>query len=248
MKRLVRAIFASVVLSVVFSPPMAHLAKPTAERITAKPVPAPAPRTYTVPTSPYTVPLDSIIRIQCGQWSGTAEVIDGGTLLTASHVVAGNKQCTFVDAGVTRVMVVAYNNVKLDYAVLHTVTGKRKRIPINCNGFVTGQPYIAVGYAHGRDFAVQAAVAENGYSDSRDPKSGLEFNHTRALRGVTDGRPAAIPGMSGGPIFNLYGEIVGTTIASPKDDRDPHILARELKDTYLCQGKATQIKIRPQSK
>jgi S1-C subfamily serine protease len=203
-----------------------------------------APKPYRVPKTNVTVPLGSIVRIRCdtdaGGHLGTASVIDGNTLLSASHVVNGAPACTIYD-GSNEVALVVYDRNDLDYAVLFSDTGQRERLPINCDGFITGQNYMMIGYAKGGRLVIQSVVATADFTDRQDPKTGQPFKHVRSLRGVVGDRPSAIVGMSGGPILNTRGEIVGTTVAGRSNSSLGY--SRELKDTYLCEDEKS-----PQSK
>jgi hypothetical protein len=174
----------------------------------------------------YSMPLDSIRRIYCGDFVGTGEVVNGNTFLTASHVVTDdngiNRTC-FVNGSPAKIV---YNNRALDYAIIVGDTEDLKRIPINCFGFNSNQPYLMIGYPKGDDFSVQAVIATDMFVNTYDKEDHKPLTHTRALVG----KPA-IPGMSGGPVFDLNGELVGTILAVRGDGVS---LSRELKDTVLC--------------
>jgi S1-C subfamily serine protease len=186
-----------------------------------------------VPASDYSIPLDSIVRIRCGNSRGTAEVINGNVLLTASHVVKG-RDCV-IDDGSEEPARLVYDRPDMDYAILYANTGDRRRIPINCGGFITGDIYFMVGFAGGIDFVVQIAEATGEFANRRDYKSGQPFHHVRTLRGVVTHRASAIGGMSGGPVFNRFGEMVGIIVASPTDKTKPEAYVRELRHTFICQ-------------
>jgi hypothetical protein len=90
---------------------------------------------------------------------------------------------------------------------------------VNCEGFIPGRWYHAVGHAGGYEWQTMQRhlatfkKAENGH---------------RALLG----NPTVIPGMSGGVYLNEQGEAVGTINAySPLF---PVSFSRELRDTSLC--------------
>lgn len=191
----------------------------------------PAIKPFDDPATDYSMPLDSIKRIYCGDSVGTAEVINGNTFLTASHVVTGDNglnQTCFINGSPAKIV---YNNVALDYAIVYGDSGDLGRIPINCFGFNAGQPYMMIGYAKGTDFSVQIVVATGDFTNTFDSKSHSPLTHTRVLVGKK-----AIPGMSGGTIFDLNGELVGTILAY-RENGDS--LSRELKDTALCSEKKT---------
>lgn len=189
----------------------------------------PLDRVDTKPST-YTVNLNSIYRVQCGNHLGTAEVIDGNTLITASHVVGGEKTCWHNKQPVK----VVYDNRAWDFAVLSFPTEGRQRFPYSCDGFVDGKTYLIVGWAEGTDFAVSRVVATSRYINTSDSKSGQPFVHVRVLKGGVWG------GMSGGPVVGLDGVQVGTIVAGPRNSHD-WAYARELKDTYLCAKTQTPV-------
>lgn len=246
MQGLVFAITALVALSVsaISAVPVVLSARQVAQPAPAAPPPPPPviPEPYEAPHTTFNVPLDSVVRIMCyrdyGPVRGTASVINGNTLFTASHVIKGASKCE-IDDGSKELAHIVYDRNDMDYATLYSKTGKKQRVPINCDGFITGQTYMMVGYAGGVHFVVQTAIATKEYSNRRDWKSGQPFTHVRTLKGVVDGRPSAIGGMSGGPIFNLRGEMVGITVATNKNADSPLGYAREMKDTYVCQPRTT---------
>lgn len=98
----------------------------------------------------------------------------------------------------------------------HAVRGKGFKI--NCGGFVAGQWYWAVGYANGFEWQTMTRILATW----KDADDGM-----RMLWG-----PPVIPGMSGGPILNAAGEVVGTVNAYSKEF--PVSFSRALKDTSLC--------------
>ncbi len=172
----------------------------------------------------YLVNLDSIPFINCGAFVGTAEIIAPNTVMTAAHVVGKETQCTVGQA----VAVVLVNNKELDYAILSVpTTAIHQPMKKSCEGFIAGQTYYAIGYAHGRDFVITRLTADKTYSNAMDDKSGTLFSHTRILSGDV------YQGMSGGPIVDENGVQVGITSATSIGVRTK-ALSRELKDTSIC--------------
>ena len=167
-------------------------------------------------TDTYFVNLNSIHRIVCGTRTGTAETIDRNRVMTASHVIGESEVCS-IDG---RPATILSNNSVLDYAILDYPAGARsQKFPINCDGFIAGEQYLAIGYAHGLDFVVTAGTAMRQFDRSA---------HLRLLEG------RAYSGMSGGPVVNMQGEQVGITIAKSIGAGPNFIYARELKETEVC--------------
>ena len=172
----------------------------------------------------YFVNLDSVPFIRCGDVVGTAEIIDAGRVMTAAHVVGTSATCMI---GLS-VATVIENNTALDYAILSVTTSQiHQKMRYSCAGFRTGQTYYAIGYAHGRDFAMTRLVATARFEDGTYHETGTPFYHTRVLDGEV------FKGMSGGPIVNQDGVMVGITSATSMGMR-PKSLSRELKDTSIC--------------
>lgn len=176
----------------------------------------------------YFVNLDSIPFVNCGAFVGTGEIIAPNTVMTAAHVVGDATECRIGQA----VAVVTENNRALDYAILTVpTTALHQKMKISCRGFVAGRTYYAIGYAHGRDFAITRLVATSRFErDGVDRRSGTPFTHTRILDGEV------FPGMSGGPIVDQDGVQVGITSATSIGVHS-RALSRELKDTSVCSGR-----------
>jgi len=163
------------------------------------------------------VNLSAIPQVECDGGSGTAFHIGGGYYLTAQHVSSvGN--CTVLGQGIT----VAYEDQEKDYAIF-----SGPLIPyalnINCEGFKKGQHYRAYGYPQ-EGFVEMELVALGRYfkSSMERPWQGQAF-----LQGYL------LPGMSGGPIVNFKGEVVGIVNGHRRPSFVPSY-SRELKDTTLC--------------
>lgn len=173
----------------------------------------------------YFVNLSSVVFISCGTWVGTAEVIGKNKLMTAAHVVGNNAVCQVGSSPA----VVTENNKALDYAIIDVTTSAvAQPMKISCAGFQPRKTYYAIGYAHGRDFAITRLVATANFEEEgRDGRTGTLFTHTRILQGEV------FSGMSGGPIVDENGVQVGI-VAATVTGIHPRALSRELKDTSVC--------------
>lgn len=176
--------------------------------------------------------LDSIFLIQCKasplsmtiDGSGTGFLINNRTVVTAQHVVEDMYSCT-ID-GVALKM--DQENKTLDYATLSIGTRGLESLPIRCEGFKRGENYYAIGYARGSRFTMNRLIASSRFENATDENGQRIGTHLRELRGT------AIPGMSGGPILDKDGYVVGITVAISTSGVD-RVFSRELKETHLCQ-------------
>jgi hypothetical protein len=156
-----------------------------------------------------------IHQVRCSGSRGTAFRIGPTTFLSVAHVTDG-KDCTIDGEPFTFA-----NDGELDFAVIEVPTLRRGgAMRINCDGFVVGDYYFASGYAFGhpwqRTVTIRATgVARDGY---------------RYLWGT----PTVIPGMSGGPVMNARGEVVG--LVNMYSPWLPLSFSLPLSETSMCKG------------
>lgn len=166
--------------------------------------------------SPYFLPLDLVEKIECGNKIGSGSRIDTDTVITATHVVT--------DGGCTirgKPAEVIYSDPKQDFSVLRTADKSSSRMAISCAAPVEGAEYFAIGYAFGDDFVVQPLTGT-----SSKVRAG-QFAGMKMLRGNI------YPGMSGGPVIDRTGSIVGIVNAAPRNGLSS-MLSLSLSGTYLC--------------
>jgi S1-C subfamily serine protease len=101
---------------------------------------------------------------------------------------------------------------------------------IHCATFKTGEVYYALGYAFARDMMVTRLYATAKYGNRKDVVSGTPFPHIRELNGMI------IQGMSGGPIIDPKGRVVGINNGEANERRIG--LSREIIETYFCKRSA----------
>lgn len=153
-------------------------------------------------------------QVLCKEGAGTAFRIGPRRFLSVAHVTTLHN-CTIDKAPIT----VIEQDGNNDFSIVEAGPPQRYAVKVSCEGFKTFEWYWAVGYAYGLPF--QTVVALNATAFDAD-------NGERILTG----RYSVIPGMSGGPILNGRGEVVGTV--NMYDPARPISLSRSLKDTSVC--------------
>ena len=152
-------------------------------------------------------------------YTGTGTIVARNRVLTAAHVVAGKSACVFRD----KFVAVAYQDDKLDIAVLTADLGATPVTPVNCDGLQAGTEYLGIGFAHGIDFAMQRFTFAGAYVNQR-----LQSGETTVHQGIMGGEAHA--GMSGGPVVNGAGEVVAVI-----NTGGPRLAGvRDLTETPLC--------------
>jgi S1-C subfamily serine protease len=123
-----------------------------------------------------------------------------GLILTAEHCVSKDNQGVFVDG--LEAEVIKKNH---DLAVIKVEPFSRPALDIETSSEI-GDPVTAIGYGYGDLFRLKRSIAGTEIADGKR-KSDLECD-LFALDG-----PVA-PGMSGGPIINAKGKVIGITQAT----------------------------------
>jgi S1-C subfamily serine protease len=178
------------------------------------------------PEDQFFINLTAVRHIVCpAVGSGTGEIIDTDTILTANHVTKNAGTCMDDATGVAGEVI--YSNADLDISVMRFPAGTlpSSKMKIDCSGFRKGRTYYAIGWQRGTDLIVNRVIGTEEFGMLIDRKTNTLFNRVALVRGNI------IPGMSGGPIVDEHGVLVGTNQATNKGGIG---WSRELRDTYLC--------------
>lgn len=172
------------------------------------------------PPNGYFIPIDLIEKLTCsgpeGTVMGSGSYVDAHHILTAAHVAAG-RTCVVGDQVTQTVMVDGHRDV----AVVRTPRQGRGRISFSCRKPKAGDEAFAIGYAGGADFVVQRFTAAASFV----PK------HVVGFQGLAVFKGHAYRGMSGGPVVDSKGQIIGILNAV---NGNGLMFSRLLSETYLC--------------
>lgn len=174
-----------------------------------------------VPAVPKTIlPMEAVPKVFCpqddgGAFYGTAFRIGPHLLLSVKHVTS-LPHCT-IDGTPIHIL---YTSAKADFSILFDDRAG-KWLKVDCNGFVAGRKYIAIGHPRAVDQIVAVPMTATG--DTEDGEA--------LLVGVF----TAQPGHSGGAIIDAQtGDVVGTI--NTGDWEDGITGSVELKGTSICKG------------
>lgn len=188
-------------------------------------------------------PYDEEILVQIGDAAdsvGTAFSIDSkGLWMTARHVVDSCENVGLMYGG-GRVMPVleVTKSDSSDIAILTTKRAPRsleinpsEDLRLNQAGFHIGYPQGQPGEVSSRLLSRSRLITRGRYRNEEPVLTWAEMGRTRGLKGT-------LAGISGGPVFDVNGKIVGVTVAeSPRRGRiytaAPESLARALNAKEL---------------
>ena len=157
-----------------------------------------------------------------GTGSGTGMVLTpGGEVLTNYHVVAGSTAITvtLADTGAKYdASVVGFDDTK-DVALLQLAgAGSLPTVTLDSGAVNIGDPLSAVGNAEGGGLLVRADGRVTGLDRDLTVSSGSPWGAQENLSGLIETTAGAVPGDSGGPMFDAENEVAGMTTAGSSDD------------------------------
>lgn len=156
-------------------------------------------------------------KLSCGRGSGTGFKISDGRWVSVTHVTETG-DCTLDGKPIT----VTHSDPDGDFSTFSVDDDRRGGIEVNCGGFQDGTWYFGIG--HGMGFHIPQAKAVR-YSAIWTLFGSAKWGILEANRFV--------PGMSGGPVLDQTGRVVGTVNAFGIFQRIS--FSRQLRDTILCQ-------------
>lgn len=175
----------------------------------------------------------SVVRLKCGGGNGSAVLIGADTLLTANHVIAGDR-CGMWDTQRGNVAFeVQTQDVASDLIIATIPSADRPTMAVNCDGMVTGERYWLVGFANKMERTSSLPVIATATVVNARMPSGV----ARGLRMVeADGGGRGRVGMSGGPVIDAQGRMVAINSAVGTNTGEPSTYVKELKDTAVCRS------------
>jgi len=148
-------------------------------------------------------PLASVLKVVLGGGHGSGVMIARGMFVTAAHVAGDNETVKLIDStGHEAEGTILWTSKRYDIAVGSIGSGiERHPAALSCQSTTPGESITAIGNPLTADFI-----------RSRGIVSGKEFtddDHERAV--MVD--LTVLPGMSGGPVFNEHGAVVGIVVS-----------------------------------
>lgn len=184
--------------------------------------------------SPYFLDNATLVQVVCPvgdeghAYLGTAFYIGDGKFVTARHVVRNEEAkgkplfgtCTVNGMPIT---VLDVGKGFVDYAMFTVPVYPPYRAILSCNGFSQSRIYYASGFAYGNPWVVTQRLVASG---SKSPEPGVGYNED-LLRG------SSTAGMSGGPVVDDTGVVVGM-VSAGADQGETMEMFLSLADTPVC--------------
>lgn len=160
--------------------------------------------------SPFRYSFAVIPQLECASGKGTGIQLDGDRILTAAHV-ATRGPCGVNGVPVTTEFV----SPDRDIAVVKGANPYGVRAILSCDGIAPGERYLAAGYALGGPPNIEPLVGT-----------------TQRQGDAVVMRGRVYPGMSGGPVIDSDGRVVGVIVRYFKQVDFAAVIP--ISETYLC--------------
>jgi len=155
--------------------------------------------------------------------AGTGMILTAdGQVLTNYHVVAGSDKVsvTVADSGNTYTATVVGFDQARDVAVLQLKNASGlTTVTVDKDQVAVGDAIAAVGNASGGGELVKAAGRVTATDQSLTVSSDSPWGSSEDLSGLVETNARAVPGDSGGPMFDSQNEVLGMTTAGSTKDR-----------------------------
>jgi S1-C subfamily serine protease len=157
---------------------------------------------YIGPLHPTPARLASTVKVELSKSHGSGVHIGNGLIVSAAHVASeGDTVKIRTDDGSLREATVIWASKAHDIALLQTSSDGMAESPLSCAPSAIGLPVHAVGNPLSFD-----GITMNGRVAGK-PRKAQDWASVVPLD-IT-----ILPGMSGGPVFNDAGEVVGISVA-----------------------------------
>ena len=147
----------------------------------------------------------AVVRVEFDGKIASGVHIGNGFILTAQHVVDKSPEITFLldNGSDLHTAQVLWSNYDYDVALIHAPMEDVSASELSCRTPAVGEPVVAIGNLNGhRFFRSPGHVAT-------EPENVDRWHDVYAVAGANGG------GMSGGPVVDSEGRIVGLTVAGP---------------------------------
>lgn len=171
------------------------------------------------------------VRIQTSQWHGSGVNLGNGFILTAGHV-SENAEGLVVktEGGQVHKADVLWFNHAFDVSLIYAEDMRDDPgAALSCSATYVGQPVTIIGNPLDTDFA-QSWGRVSGFG-----KTGLEDMDGRGLwHELVTLDITAAPGVSGGPVYDSRGEVVGILVAGAVSLRGTFGYSYMVPSTAIC--------------
>ena len=158
-----------------------------------------------------------------GVAAGTGMILTAdGQVLTNYHVVAGSEKVsvTEADSGKTYTATVVGFDQARDVALLQLKDASGlTTVKVDSDQVAVGDAVAAVGNASGEGELVKAAGSVTATDRSLTVSSDSPWGSSEDLSGLVETNARAVPGDSGGPMFDSQNEVLGMTTAGSTRER-----------------------------